>query len=74
MVFVLSFIGSKTLLIMLCSDQNEIRYHKSYMLYQICSIYAKMIRLCQDKTKFSMMDKQLILIQKYCTESVLRFL
>ena len=26
MVFVLSFIGSKTLLIMLCSDQNEIIY------------------------------------------------
>ena len=47
-------------------------YYTCYIRYQICTLYAKMIRLCPDTIQFSMMDKQLNAIKTYCTECVLR--
>ena len=47
-------------------------YYKCYIRYQICTLYAKMIRLCPDTIQFSVMDKQLNVIKTYCTDYILR--
>ena len=45
------FLTKQTLLILLCYNYNVISwliYYKCYIRYQICTLYAKMIRLCPD--------------------------